>query len=165
VIKKFKAFSLIELMVVIAIVGILSVTAFPAYKKYIDKANMLELASLIQQEKAVMMQQFITGMPVTGDTTLSNDYGSILSVTQFSGLLQFRILLTPAASGGFSFLTADATPAVMLIEGTYAQNPNLYDSNSSDLIVWTCTLISPFGSSDAHSFLQYFPEGFNCSAS
>jgi prepilin-type N-terminal cleavage/methylation domain-containing protein len=57
-------FSLVELLVVLVIVGILSSLAVPSYKKYILRANVMELLSLAQPSKLAVSEALLANQPL-----------------------------------------------------------------------------------------------------
>ena len=69
--KSQQGFSLMELLIVIAIIGILGAIAMPNYKKYILRANLVELFSHAQPMKLAVTEALIDHMPLTAINTHS----------------------------------------------------------------------------------------------
>ncbi len=59
-----QGFSMMELMIVIAIIGILSSIAIPNYKKYMMRAHIAEIFTLIQPVKLAISEALIHNTPL-----------------------------------------------------------------------------------------------------
>lgn len=104
-IKKIRAFSLIEMLIVIAIIGILAVLGVVWYEDAVIRTNRSRGISLMQEEAVRRQQRFILtgnyGNDPPGNVINRGAYGELGDIFQLS------ININNAAPAGFTlFLTA-----------------------------------------------------------
>ncbi len=73
--SKNRGFTLLELMIVIAVIGILSVVAVPAYRSYIETANMTKVTANFEEAVRLARSTFVKeksrlaiGLPASAPT-------------------------------------------------------------------------------------------------
>lgn len=110
-IKKQKAFTLVEVMIVVAILGILAVIALPSYQRHIINANrtdaqakMLEIAGLLENnytQRGEYNAAFITNM--NADTNYNRHPEGVANNAR-------RYIISIAAANSNQTYTITATP-------------------------------------------------------
>lgn len=127
IIKKQKAFTLIELIIVVAIIGILATIVLPAYQDYVIRAKVAEGFTLANSAKLAVTE----AVSSLGDLTIITDTNSGYAFPKEGTNYVESIVIT---LGGVITVTTKSTGASE--DPIFTLSP--VQTGSGSLIAWIC---------------------------
>lgn len=144
-----KGFSLVELLVVIAIVGILGTFAYPAYRNYIVRSNLVSALNMLSAYKIKVSEYYMKNYTFPPGTEGTPFFPTVVNPTpEIASLSWYRM----SASQGQLIATFNSTIAEIDARELWLRA----DLVNGDL-KWTCMTSSNAGQKIEN---QYLPE--NC---
>jgi len=116
--KNSSGFTLIELMIVVAIIGVLAAVALPAYRDYIQTANITKIQALYEEAKRLADITHVKGF-----VQLSLQQTATVPSTSSEWIQAFNSTGVLAPGGGPAFVSGAAVDAVgalgISVSGTF----------------------------------------------